>query len=210
VDPVLPAILLISGDASDVDEGGALQLGNAGFAGGRTNESQWQISDRVSYVRGRHTFKFGVEFSHTHLADLAFGGFDPDAVKQNGTFRGTYNFSSLKNFATGRFDNFFQNFGNQHYSFNVPFLGFYLADTYKILPHLTIDFGLREDFQIYPQPQVNPAFPLTGQFPNQYQRLAPRFGFAWQPLEKTVIRGGFGMFYENLNGLNYRNAISFE
>ena len=66
---------------------------------------------------------------------------------------------------------------------------------------------MREDFQIYPQPSANPAFPLTGQFPNQYQRIAPRFGFAWQPLEKTVVRGGFGMFYENFNGLNYRNAV---
>jgi hypothetical protein len=32
---------------------------------------------------------FGVEFTHTHLTDLAFGGFDPDAQAQNGTFRGT-------------------------------------------------------------------------------------------------------------------------
>ena len=56
-------------------------------------------------------------------------------------------------------------------------------------------------------PNENPAFPLTGQFPNQYGRIAPRFGFAWQPLDKTVVRGGFGKFYENLNGLNYRNSV---
>jgi hypothetical protein len=67
--------------------------------------------------------------------------------------------------------------------------------------------GLREDFQVYPQPVQNPAFPLTGQYPNQFQRLAPRFGFAWQPAAKTVVRGGFGMFYTNMNGLNYRNAV---
>jgi len=206
VDSVLPAILLATGEG-DADEGGALQLGNAGFAGGRTNESLWQISDRINYLRGKHTLKFGVEFSRIHLADLAFGGFDPDAAKQNGSFRGTYSFSSLQNFALGKYDNFFQNFGNPKYSFNVPYVGLYVADTYKILPRLTLDLGLREDFQIYPQPKANPAFPLTGQFANQYQRLAPRFGFAWQPLEKTVVRGGFGMFYENLNGLNYRNAV---
>jgi hypothetical protein len=67
--------------------------------------------------------------------------------------------------------------------------------------------GLREDFQVYPQPTENPAFPLTGQYPNQFERLAPRFGFAWQPFPKTVVRGGFGQFYTNMNGLNYRNAV---
>jgi len=206
VDPVLPAILLVSGEG-DADEGGALQLGNAGFAGGRTNESLWQVSDRVNYLRGKHTFRFGVEFSRTHLADLAFGGFDPDAAKQNGTFRGTYSFSSLSDFALGRYDTFFQSAGRPQFSFDVPYVGFYVADTYQVRRGLTLDIGLREDFQIYPQPRGNPDFPLTGQFANQYQRLAPRLGIAWQPAEKTVVRAGFGMFYENLNGLNYRNAV---
>ena len=71
VSPVLPTVLL-EGDTN-------FQLGNAGFAGGRTDEAIWQLSDHVSYVRGKHTFKFGVEFTRTHLTDLAFGGFDPDA-----------------------------------------------------------------------------------------------------------------------------------
>jgi hypothetical protein len=206
VDPVLPAILLFSG-GGDAEEGGALQLGNAGFAGGRTNEALWQISDRVTYVRGEHTLKLGAEFSHTHVADLAFGGFDPDAARQNGTFRGTYNFTSLTNFALGRYDTLFQSSGDPKFSFNVPYLGFYVADTYRVRPRLTLDLGLREDFQIYPQPYANPAFPLTGQFPNQHQRLAPRIGIAWQPRDKTVVRAGFGLFYENLNGLNYRNSV---
>jgi len=221
VDPKLPSILLVSGGSDaegDADEAGSLQLGNAGFAGGRTNESLWQISDRVNYIHGRHTLKFGADFSHTHLADLAFGGFDPDAARQNGTFRGTYAFagsladdgttvSALQDFALGRYSTLFQSTGNPKFSFDVPYLGFYVADTYQVRPRLTLDLGIREDFQIYPQPAVNPAFPLTGQFSNQYQRLSPRVGVAWQVLDKTVIRGGFGMFYENLNGLNYRNAV---
>jgi Carboxypeptidase regulatory-like domain len=206
VNPILPTVLLTSaGDDSGTDSN--LQLGNAGFAGGRTDEAIWQISDHISYLRGKHTFKFGAEFTRTHLTDLAFGGFDPDAQAQNGTFRGTYSFSSLQNFALGIYDNFFQSTGQPKFSFNVPYLGFYFHDTYQVRPGLTLELGVREDFQIYPQPNQNPAFPLTGQFPNQYQRLAPRFGFAWQPLEKTVVRGGFGMFYENFNGLNYRNSV---
>jgi hypothetical protein len=205
VDPGLPAIVVNSG--GDSEAGVALQLGNAGFAGGRTNEALWQASDHLSYLRGKHTLKFGVEFTRTHLTDLAFGGFDPDAAKQNGTFRGTYSFSSLPFFAIGRYDTFFQSTGQPKFSFNVPYLGFYFHDTYQVRPHLTLDLGIREDFQIYPEPKENPAFPLTGQFPNQYERIAPRLGFAWQPLHETVVRGGFGMFYENLNGLNYRNAV---
>jgi hypothetical protein len=199
VDPGLPSVLLsIPSD---------FELGNAGFAGGRTNEAQWELAESMDYVHGKHNFKFGVEGTHSHVTDVSFGGFDPDAQRQNGTLAGTYAFSSFTNFALGIYDSFSQAAGNPVFSFNVPYLGFYAQDTYQILPRLTLDLGLREDFQIYPQPQKNPAFPLTGQFPNQYQRLTPRLGLAWQAAEKTVVRGGFGMFYENFNGLNYRNTV---
>jgi hypothetical protein len=206
VDPSLPTILLSPSGGEGI-AGSDLQLGNAGFAGGRTDESLWQVSDHVSYLRGKHTLKFGAEFSYAHLTDLAFGGFDPDAQAQNGTFRGTYSFSDLSSFALGIYDNFFQSAGQPRFSFNVPYFGFFVHDTYQVRPTLTLDFGIREDFQIYPQPTENPAFALTGQFPNQFGRVAPRLGFAWRPLEHTVVRGGVGLFYENLNGLNYRNSV---
>jgi hypothetical protein len=206
VNPAYPTLLLSPSGGED-NGGSDLQLGNAGFAGGRTNEALWQVSDHISYLRGKHTLKMGAEFTYTHLTDLAFGGFDPDAQAQNGTFRGTYGFSSLTNFALGIYDNFFQSTGNPKFSFNVPYAGVYIHDTFQVRPRLTLDLGVREDFQVYPQPKENPAFPLTGQYPNQYRRIAPRFGFAWQALEKTVIRGGFGMFYEDFNGLNYRNSV---
>jgi len=199
VDPSLPSILLSIPSN--------FELGNAGFADGRTNEAQWELAERVDYVRGKHNFKFGAEGNHTHVTDSSFGGFDPDAQRQNGTLGGTYAFSSFTNFALGIYDTFSQAAGNPNFSFSVPYVAFYAQDTYQALPRLTLDFGVREDFQVYPQPKENPAFPLTGQFPNQYQRVAPRFGFAWQAAQKTVVRGGVGMFYENFNGLNYRNSV---
>jgi hypothetical protein len=39
-------------------------------------------------------------------------------------------------------------------------------------------FKTAEDFQVFPQPDPNPAFPLAGQYPNRYSRIAPRLGFA--------------------------------
>lgn len=178
VNPALPTVLLVPSGADSGEGGTNFQLGNAGFAGGRTNEALWQLSDHVSYLRGNHTLKFGIEFMHTHVTDLASGGFDPDAQAQNGTFRGTYTFTDLSKFALGIYDNFFQSTGQPKFSFGVPYVGFYVHDTYQIRPRLTLDLGVREDFQVYPQPRENPAFPITGQFPNQYQRVAPRFGFA--------------------------------
>jgi hypothetical protein len=93
VDPVLPSVVLLTRGGEGAG-GSKLELGNAGFAGGRTNEALWQLSDHVSYLRGKHTLKFGAEFTRAHVTDLAFGGFDPDAQAQNGTFRGTSSFSS--------------------------------------------------------------------------------------------------------------------
>jgi hypothetical protein len=199
VNPALPSILLSIPSN--------FELGNAGFAGGRTNEAQWELAERVDYVHGKHNFKFGAEGNHTHVTDASFGGFDPDAQRQNGTLGGTYAFSSFTNFALGIYDTFSQTAGNPNFSFSLPDVAFYAQDTYQAFPRLTLDLGMREDFQVYPQPKQNAAFPLTGQFPNQYQRLAPRLGFAWHAAEKTVVRGGFGMFYENLDGLNYRNSV---
>ena len=89
-----------------------------------------------------------------------------------------YEFSSLESFALGEYNNFSQAAGNPRFSFTVPYYGFYVQDTYRILPKLTLEMGLREDFQVYPQPAENPLFPLTGRYPNQLRRVAPRFGFA--------------------------------
>src|SRR3984885_5680531 len=182
-------------------------LGNAPFSVGRVFERQYSLSDRVDYVIGKHTLQFGFDMSRARDSDNNDGGADPNEAVDRGSFLGSYEFSNLEALALGEYNVFSQSSGNPTFSFHVPYYGFYVQDTFRALPNLTLEMGLREDFQVYPQPVRNPAFPLTGQYPNQYLRLAPRFGFAWQPDSKTVVRGGFGQFYTNMNGLNYRNAV---
>jgi hypothetical protein len=190
-----------------LDSPAAFVLGNAPFSVGRVFERQYSLSDRVDYIIGKHTLQFGFDMNHAWDSDNNDGGADPNEAVEFGSFLGSYEFSNLEAFALGEYNQFSQTSGNPTFSFSVPYYGFYVQDTFRVLPKLTLEMGLREDFQIYPQPAENPAFPLTGQYPNQYFRLAPRFGFAWQPLSKTVVRGGFGQFYTNMNGLNYRNAV---
>ena len=190
-----------------LDSPAAFVLGNAPFSVGRVFERQWSVADRVDYVIGKHTLQFGFDMSRAHDSDNNDGGADPNEAVEFGSFLGSYEFSNLEDFALGQYNQFSQSSGNPTFAFSVPYYGFYVQDTFRALPNLTLEMGLREDFQVYPQPAENPAFPLTGQYPNQFKRLGPRLGFAWQPASKTVVRGGFGDFYTNMNGLNYRNAV---
>ncbi|MBV9303903.1 MAG: TonB-dependent receptor [Acidobacteriaceae bacterium] len=188
IDPNFPSVSIFSPQY--------FTLGNPGYALGDTREYQWELNDRINWVVGRNTLDFGVDFNYDQIVDFYYGN-----------FRGTFAFPNPTDFALGHYLYFSQSAGNPTFRFNVPYLGFYVDDKFQAFRNLTLDFGLREDFQIYPQPAGNPAVPLTGQFPNRYQRLAPRFGFAYQPTRETVIRGGFGMFYELFNGINYENSV---
>jgi len=190
-----------------LDSPTAFIMGNNAFSIGKVFERQYSLSDRVDFVVGKHTLQFGFDWNRSWDADTNDGGADPNEAIDFGSPLGLYEFSNLEDLALGEYNTFSQAFGNPTFAFAVPYYGFYVQDTYRALPQLTLEMGLREDFQVYPQPQENPAFPLTGQYPNQFLRLAPRFGFAWQPVSKTVVRGGFGEFYTNMNGLNYRNAV---
>lgn len=171
------------------------ELGNPGFALGNTRETEVEFNDHLTYVRGRHMFTAGFDYNHDGVTDFNYGN-----------FRGTYAFTSPENFALMHWLFFSQSAGNPTFIFGVPYYGMYVNDKYKVASNVTLDLGVREDFQKFPQPQANPAIPLTGQFHNTYQHVAPRLGISWAVTPKTVIRGGFGVFYTIFNGSNYENS----
>jgi hypothetical protein len=189
IDPNFTSVLLLP-------IGGFL-LGNAPNTPSLTREFQWEFGERLDWTHGRHNFQFGLDVNRTHVTD-----FSP------GFSRGLYGFFTLADFAVGAYAFHLQSVGNPVFPLTVPYYGFYVQDKFRARPNLTLDIGVREDFQVFPQPDPNPAFPLAGQYPNQYRRLAPRLGFAYQAFSRTVVRGGFGAFHELLNGVNYVNSVN--
>lgn len=87
-------------------------------------------------------------------------------------------------------------------------IGLYIGDSWKIKPNLTVSLGLRynrdtgrTDSDLAAIPEINSVFPGYGNPVHQANaNFAPQFGFAWDPSKngKTVIRGGVGLFYENV------------
>ena len=87
-------------------------------------------------------------------------------------------------------------------------IGLYVGDSWKVKPNLTLSVGLRydrdtgrTDSDLPAIPAINALFPGYGDRVKQANlNFAPQFGFAWDPMKngKTVIRGGAGLYYENI------------
>jgi len=87
-------------------------------------------------------------------------------------------------------------------------IGWYIGDAWKVKPNFTVSLGLRydrdtgrTDSDLPADPTINAAFPGFGNAVNQPNtNFAPQLGIAWDPMNngKTVIRGGIGLYYENI------------
>jgi hypothetical protein len=114
--------------------------------------------------------------------------------------------------------------GNGGFSQNVQRLGLYIQDSWRVRPSLTFNYGLRYDttFDLFRAEgrlqDQNPAvvtlrglgIPLSPGIPHDYRRaFSPRLGFAYPPgaLRRTVIRGGFGLYYNDLAQNGWVNAF---
>ena len=103
--------------------------------------------------------------------------------------------------------------GNGNFSQNIQRLALYAQDSWRVSHHLTVNYGLRYQttfglFTASGQSQAaNPSFQYLAQlgYPSavphdDHKQFAPRLGIAYSPggSEKTVIRAGFGMYYNDL------------
>ena len=178
------------------------------FPQGR-NVTQWQLVDDLSIERGKHTFKLGVNFRRDDVSDF---------TASEGSFPAIQ--SSMLDFANGSADVIQQNFAiHNSQPLALYSVGFYFQDEFKVNSKLKLTLALRADRNSggvcqsdcvsrgtvpFDQLSHDPTIPFnqmvtTGisQILPDVERVVfePRVGFAWSPVgEKTVIRGGVGLF----------------
>ncbi|MGB0046840.1 MAG: hypothetical protein WBP70_05225, partial [Terriglobales bacterium] len=186
------------------------------------NQEKYQFRYDLSHVAGSHALKFGVDFIHEPVLSGAFASTaetlaqyvnDPTYYIQNPGVFGTFTPQCI-NFTTSDGSTCtYTPGGNGNFSQNVQRLAFYAEDSWRVSHHLTVNYGLRYQttfglFNASGQSQAaNPSFDLLPSLgypeavPHDYHtQIAPRLGIAYSPgnSEKTVIRAGFGLYYDDL------------
>ncbi|MGE0815333.1 MAG: carboxypeptidase regulatory-like domain-containing protein [Vicinamibacterales bacterium] len=157
-------------------------------------DSNWQVEDDVSWYvptrRGDHEFKLGARYNFTELERVS-------GINRNGTFRFNTNAPfdaadprTYPERLTIRVPNAFREFVKNH-TFEA-----FVQDKWRVGRN-TISAGLRYDLEVIPLDEAdNPLFAGAG-YPVDKNNVAPRLGFtrALDEQNRSVIRGGYGIFY---------------
>ncbi|HXM43650.1 MAG TPA: TonB-dependent receptor [Bryobacteraceae bacterium] len=202
---------------------GALPLGATGSGNLPLNKQgkNQQFFDNLSWVKGRHTLKFGVDIEQVMLY-----GYVTLSARPAFTFTGVFTQNPQSRSGTGAaFADFLLGEVNQLTVSTRPInwekqhtAEGYVQDDWKVSPKLTVNLGLRyelampwyeihndfSDFILQPGPAY--GLLVTAPDASQYglrnsfatpdtKNFAPRAGLAYQLTPKTVIRSGFGVFY---------------
>lgn len=178
------------------------------FPQGRTFNI-YQVNDVLSHAVGRHLLKVG--FDYRKILDNS----------ENATnARGSFTFADLNSFLAGEPSAWSQQFGPTALNFRTNLFSLFAQDDYKIRPNLTLNLGLRWEYQgaldeakgliavLDPSlttPIGNAGTGALGAFRegnpvvnSNPANLAPRIGFAWNPGNgKLVVRGGYGIFWDS-------------
>ncbi len=210
----------------------------------------WQYTDNLSWIRGRHTMKFGADLRRIGYQNITSFG-------DNGEFgafffnQGSFSGNAFADFLLGlpTFDDY--GIVGPNINERATHTHLYAQDEWRVNNHLTVSFGLRWSLHppmtedagnitnfdprtgnvIVPDhtlptapsflaatnacPGTTTAIPCThivsasqaglgqGLRRTYYGNWAPRLGFAWRPFsnQKTVVRSGFGIFTQTIQGL---------
>jgi outer membrane receptor protein involved in Fe transport len=189
-------------------------------------ERRTQVADTASWAWGKHLLKFGIDFNHVN-----------DVINFLNTGGGEYYYNNRIDFisdyiasqvpavlaATGGkvcgtaaaplpcYNEFQQGFGPLGFTFNTMEYAGFAQDQWRPTPRLTVNLGLRYEFEALPNPQIpNPAAPATGTFNADKRDFGPRVGLAWDVNGngKTAVRAGYGIYYGRIINGTIFQALS--
>jgi len=106
--------------------------------------------------------------------------------------------------------NYQQGFGQPRFEERTIDWAFFAQDDWRVSPRLTLNLGLRWDYEQFPKPfLVNSALPQTANQPSDKNNFGPRIGFAYDATGdgKTSLRGGYGIYYGRVNGTIIINSL---
>ena len=181
------------------------------------DQQKYQFRYDLGHATGDHSFKFGVNFIHEPVLGGAFPGNqetlysfpnDPSYYLQNAANLAQFPLDYASGASTTPAS-------DGSFSQSVQRLALYAQDSWRVTRHLTFNYGLRYQttfglFTASGHSQLeNPALltlqarqiPLINGAPHDYRKqFGPRLGIAYSPGDsgKTVIRAGFGLFYNDL------------
>ena len=185
-------------------------------------ERRFEWTDNLAWVKGHHTFKMGADINYIQLRSkkaqvfelnfggvMNFGGLTPSNLSLPSTFNGVTvpGFTGVQAYGLGLPTTFIQGIGNSNRLFNDPLMGFFIQDSWKINPRLTLNYGVRYDLELTAQfkpatalnAAAEKAFNVTEGYPRDFNNVAPRIALSWDPMGngKTAIRAGYGLFYDH-------------
>ncbi|MFY9791341.1 MAG: TonB-dependent receptor [Candidatus Sulfotelmatobacter sp.] len=183
-----------------IDELGGLDVGPDPNAPQYAIQNNYQLVDNLSWVKGKHTLKFGIE-GRKRISPQLF-------VQRS---RGDYEWTTLQGFALDNTPDTIaeRSFGSAGYAGDQAGIFWYGNDIWKVRPNLSLNIGLRYEYSSTPYGWTQQALNSVSNVPGLVtfgspqapkHDFMPRIGFAYSPgtTGNTSIRGGFGLGYDVL------------
>ena len=212
------------------DFGSTYRFGMPFFIPVEYYDTRVQFNDNVSWLRGTHSLKAGAEYNLVNSVQTFLGFangrwiFDSTAGFLEDLRNGTNNHVLLYLQQAGVGDVSVEEAGTQ--SIPQKEYGLFIQDSWQATPNLNVQYGLRWDAQIQPDPITDPnevfyapfigqtvggvEFPSDGEIPSDQSMWQPRLGMSWNPGGdgRKVLRANAGIFYGRVPGLTLASSRS--